>query len=250
MITIIMPAYNCEKFIKQAVQSVISQTYEDWKLIIIDDCSTDGTRRLATELAAGDARIELLCNEKNQGVSRTRNRGIKEAKTEWIAFLDSDDAWDKEKLAKQVALTEGNPQAEFTFTGSAFMRESGELMDAVFQVPERVTRRKLLKQNVISCSSVMIKRELLLRHPMPEGKEIHEDFAVWLTVLSEIEYAYGINEPLLTYRVYQGSKSGNKRKAARMNWNTYRKVGLNPVVAAYYMFWYAVNGIKKHRKLK
>lgn len=250
MITVIMPAYNCEKFLKQAVHSVIYQTYTDWKLIIIDDCSTDGTRLLAEELAERDKRIELLCNDQNQGVGRTRNRGIKEAETEWIAFLDSDDAWDKEKLAKQVALTKENPAAEFVYTGSAFMRESGELMNVVFQVPERVTRRQLLKQNVISCSSVMIKRELLLRHPMPEGKNIHEDFAVWLTVLGEIECAYGINEPLLTYRVYQGSKSGKKRKAARMNWNTYRKVGLNPLVAAYYMCWYAVRGIKKHRKLK
>ena len=250
MITIIMPAYNCEKFLKQAVHSVISQTYTNWKLIIIDDCSTDGTRLLAEELAERDKRIELLCNDQNQGVSRTRNRGIKEAETEWIAFLDSDDAWDKEKLAKQVALMKENPAAELVYTGSAFMRESGELMNAVFQVPERVTRRQLLKQNVISCSSVMIKRDLLLRHPMPEGECIHEDFAVWLTVLGEIEFAYGINEPLLTYRVYQGSKSGNKRRAARMNWNTYRKVGLNPVVAAYYMCWYAVRGIKKHRKLK
>ena len=250
MITVIMPAYNCEKFLEQAVHSVISQTYTDWKLIIIDDCSKDGTCRLAKELAERDARIELLCNDQNQGVSRTRNRGIKEAKTEWIAFLDSDDVWDKKKLAKQVALTEKSPNIEFVFTGSAFMRESGELMDVFFQVPERVTRRQLLKQNVISCSSVMIKRDWLLRYPMPEGKNIHEDFAVWLTVLDEIECAYGINEPLLTYRVYQGSKSGNKRKAARMNWNTYRKVGLNPVVAAYYMCWYAVRGIKKHRKLK
>lgn len=250
MITIIMPAYNCERFIEQAVHSVISQTYEDWKLIIIDDCSTDGTRQLAMRLANDDPRIELQCNDRNKGVSGTRNRGINEAKTEWIAFLDSDDAWEKEKLAKQIALIEDNPSAKITFTGSAFMRESGELMNVVFQVPERVTRRKLLKQNVISCSSVMIKRELLLRNPMPEGKEIHEDFAVWLKVLEETEYAYGINEPLLTYRVYQGSKSGNKRKAARMNWNTYRKVGLNPIAAAYYMCWYAINGIKKYRKLK
>ena len=109
---------------------------------------------------------------------------------------------------------------------------------------------RLLKQNLISCSSVMIKRELILKYPMSDQKDIHEDFAAWINILKETKYAYGVQEPLLIYRISGTSKSGNKLHAALMNWRTYRLVGLNPLVAAYYMIWYTVNGLLKYAKIR
>lgn len=250
MVTIIMPAYNCERFLREAVESVKAQTYKDWELFIIDDCSTDGARSLAEKLARTDERITVLHNEVNSGVSSTRNRGVQESDSEWIAFLDSDDMWEPNKLEKQFELFSSVPEAKLLFTGSGFMYEDGERMDYVLHVPEKINRRELLKQNLVSCSSVLVRRELLLKYPMPEKGMMHEDFTVWLKILSEEKHAYGIDEPLLIYRRYDGSKSGNKLKAAKMNWNAYRHVGLNPLEGAYYMCWYMIKGILKYSHLK
>jgi glycosyltransferase involved in cell wall biosynthesis len=250
MVTIIMPAYNCEKYLRSAVASVKAQTYPDWTLFIIDDCSTDNTDSLAEELATTDDRIKAFHNERNSGVAKTRNWGVKRATSEWIAFLDSDDMWEPDKLEKQIKLSEEVTAAKLLFTGSGFINESGEKIDYVLHVPERINRKELLKQNLISCSSVLVRRNLMLKYPMPEEGMMHEDFVSWLGILKEEKYAYGIDEPLLIYRRSEGSKSGNKAKAAKMNWNTYRYVGLNPVKAAYYMCWYAARGISKYRNLK
>ena len=249
-VTVVMPAYNCGKYLTTAVESVMQQTCGSWKLLIIDDCSTDNTRQLARQLAGRDERIAVLHNDVNRGVSRTRNRGVLEADSEWIAFLDSDDMWDARKLEKQFGLAARTPEAKLLYTGSGFMKETGERMPFVLHVPERITGKQLLKQNLISCSSALAKRELLLKYPMPEKRMMHEDFTVWLRILRDEPYAYGIDEPLLIYRRSEGSKSGNKIKAAKMNWNAYREVGINPIRAAYYMGWYMVRGLKKYANLK
>lgn len=250
MVAIIMPAYNCEKYMRSAVESVKAQTYTDWTLFIIDDCSTDRTRILAEELAETDERIVVKHNKKNTGVAKTRNRGVREADSEWIAFLDSDDLWRPDKLEKQIKLSEKISTANLIFTGSGFIKENGEKINYILHVPEKINRKELLKQNLISCSSVLINRDLMLKHPMPEKEMIHEDFASWLRILDEEEYAYGIDEPLLIYRRSESSKSGNKAKAAKMNWNTYRNVEISPVKAAYYMCWYVIKGLMKYRHLK
>jgi glycosyltransferase involved in cell wall biosynthesis len=250
MVTIIMPAYNCEMYLRSAAESVKAQTDQDWKLFIIDDCSKDNTGSVAEELATTDERIKVFHNEKNSGVAKTRNWGVKKAESEWIAFLDSDDMWEPDKLEKQINLSEEIPTAKLLFTGSGFINEHGKKIDYVLHVPDRIGRNELLKQNLVSCSSVLVKRDLMLKYPMPEKGMMHEDFASWLGILKEEKFAYGIDEPLLIYRRSENSKSGNKAKAAKMNWNTYRYVGLNPVEAAYYMCWYTMRGIMKYRHLK
>lgn len=249
-VTVVMPAYNCASTLQDAVESVRAQTFKDWRLLIVDDCSRDETRELAQRLAEDDGRIGVLHNEKNLGVGGTRNRGITEADSEWIAFLDSDDMWQADKLEAQMKLAASVPEAKLLFTGSGFMREDRSRMDYVLHVPERIDRKTLLKQNLISCSSVLVKRALLLKYPMPEKAALHEDFAVWLRILGEEAYAWGVDRPLLIYRVSAQSKSGNKRKAAKMNWNTYREVGLGPIRAVYCMLWYTVKGLIKYRHLR
>lgn len=247
-ISIIMAAYNAEKTIEQAIYSVLCQTYPDFELLVVNDCSTDKTAALVAAIAEKDDRVRLISNEKNGGVSYTRKHGLEEARGEWIAILDSDDAWASEKLEKQIELQK-KTNAELLFTGSAFMDADGRPINWYLHAPAEVTYRQLLKQNVLSNSSALVRKELYAKY-YAVGDGMHEDFAIWLSILKEGRKAYGVDEPLLIYRIAKSSKSGNKIKAARMNWNTYRYVGLNPVEAFYYEGWYMAKNIVKYANLK
>lgn len=248
LVSIIMAAYNAEKTIGQAIESVLNQTYPDFELLVVNDCSKDGTARLVESIAAKDSRVRLISNEKNSGVSFTRKHGLEEAKGVWIAILDSDDAWAPEKLEKQIALQE-KMDAELLFTGSAFMDVDGKPIDWYLAAPTEVSYRQLLKQNVLSNSSVLVRKDLYAKY-YAVGDGMHEDFAIWLSILKEGRKAYGVDEPLLIYRIAKSSKSGNKFKAAMMNWNTYRYVGLNVIETVYYEAWYMVKGLLKYKNLK
>ena len=245
LISVIMPSYNAEKTLTCAVNSVLAQTYQNIELIIINDCSEDSTLLLAKQYSQHDSRVRVLENAHNNGVSKTRLKGVEAAKGEWIAFLDSDDAWAAVKLEKQVEL-QRRIGAKLIYTGSAFMDTEGVLFNWKLHVPPHIEYRKLLKQNLISNSSVLIFKECYQKHSMM-GDGMHEDFTCWLNFLKTGETAYGIDEPLLIYRLSKTSKSGNKLRAAKMNWNTYRTVGLNVFSAFYYQAFYIVNGLRKHK---
>lgn len=248
LVSIIMAAYNAEKTIEQAINSVLSQTYTNFELLVVNDCSKDGTAELVKGIAATDGRVRLISNAKNSGVSYTRKHGLEEANGSWIAILDSDDAWTPEKLEKQIEL-QNRTNADLLFTGSAFMDADGHPIDWYLHAPAEVTYRQLLKQNVLSNSSALVRKELYARH-YAVGDGMHEDFATWLGILKTGRLAYGVDEPLLIYRIAKNSKSGNKIKAAKMNWNTYRYVGLNFVQSLYYECCYTVNGLRKYKNLK
>lgn len=248
LVSIIMPTHNSEKYIAEAIRSVVNQTYTTWELIVIDDASQDRTVDIVKEFTSYDSRIVLYFNEHNIGVSKTRNKGISIAKGEWIAFLDSDDCWSAEKLQKQLCMGAVYKMAEFIFTGSRFMDESGRLFKWIMTVPDNVTYERLLKQNIISCSSVLISKQCLGEHRM-SGDSIHEDFALWLAILKEGIIAYGINEPLLVYRVSSKSKSGNKIKSAIMTYKTYLKSGIGLICSFYYMAFYLFRGFMKYHNL-
>ena len=248
LVSIIMAAYNAEKTIELAIESVLNQTYSNFELLVINDCSKDGTAKLVEAFSAKDNRVRLISNEKNSGVSYTRKHGLEEANGSWIAILDSDDAWTPEKLEKQIEL-QRRTNADLLFTGSAFMDSEGHPIDWYLHAPAEVTYRQLLKQNVLSNSSALVRKELYSRY-YAIGDDMHEDFAIWLSILKDGKKAYGVDEPLLIYRIAKSSKSGNKVKAAKMNWNTYRYVGLNPLSAFYYECWYVVKGLLKYKNLK
>lgn len=248
LISIIMAAYNAEKTIEQAINSVLSQTYPDFELLVVNDCSTDKTAMLAEAIVKKDDRVRLISNEKNSGVSYTRKHGLEEASGEWVAILDSDDAWAPEKLEKQIKLQK-KTNADLLFTGSAFMDADGKPIDWYLAAPAEVTYRQLLKQNVLSNSSALVRKELYAKY-YAVGDGMHEDFAMWLNILKDGRKAYGVDEPLLIYRIAKSSRSGNKVKAAKMNWNTYRYIGLNVVEAAYYEAWYTFKNAMKYANLK
>ena len=246
LISIVMAAYNAEQTIKKAVQSVVDQSYQNWELLVINDCSTDNTVEVVNGF--NDKRIKGLNNHNNCGVSLTRHHGFAEAKGEWIAILDSDDAWMPTKLEEQVRRQKAT-QGKLLFTGSTFMDSNGQAIDWTLHVPEQITYKELLKQNLMSNSSVLVRRDLLLKNEVLNDG-LHEDFACWLKLLSSGEIAYGIDKPLLVYRISHDSKSGNKIKSAKMNWNTYHYLGLSVPAALYNMFWYTFNGLKKYKNLK
>lgn len=197
LISIIMAAYNAEKTIEQAINSVLNQTYPVFELLVVDDCSQDGTAKLVESIALRDSRVRLISNKENRGVSYTRKHGLEEAKGSWIAILDSDDAWVPEKLEKQVDLQK-RMNADLLFTGSAFMDSDGQPIDGYHHAPAEVTYRQLLKQNVLSNSSALVRKELYAKH-YAVGDGMHEDFAIWLSILKEGKNAYGVDEPLLIY---------------------------------------------------
>lgn len=248
LISVIMPAYNAEKTLGQAVKSVLDQTYPFFELIVINDCSLDRTASLAKQYALMDSRVRVLENGVNSGASRTRHKGVEAARGRWLAFLDSDDAWARDKLEKQIAVQKER-QAKLVYTGSAFMNADGVPLNWILHVPVQIGYRKLLRQNLISNSSVLILKDCYLRFEAL-GDGMHEDFACWLRLLRSGETAYGIDEPLLIYRLSPSSKSGNKLRAAMMNWNSYRAVGMSALVASYYMVWYAINGLLKYAHLR
>ena len=149
MVSIVMPAYNAEKYIEQAIRSVINQTYKDWELIVIDDGSIDNTASILFELAALDSRIHALKNEKNCGASYTRNRAISLARGEWIAFLDSDDLWKPEKLDRQIKLCDKYPDMVISYTASSFIDDNGNPYSYVMPAIEKLTYETLLRKNLM-----------------------------------------------------------------------------------------------------
>lgn len=249
LVSIVMPAYNCEKYISESVDSVLKQTYENYELIIIEDGSKDRTIDVINEILKKDNRIKLLKNEENKGVSYSRNNGISHSKGEWIAFLDSDDMWFEDKLEKQMNYVTENNSVEFVFTGSSFVNENSQPYSWIMEIPKKVTYKELLKQNIISCSSVLIKKDYFTKYKM-EHDYMHEDYLLWLKILKNGTNAYGINEPLLIYRVSSSSKSGNKIKSMLMTFNTYKHIGLNPIAALYYLTWYIAKSLKKYNNIK
>ncbi len=245
-ISVVIPCYNAEKTLGRTVDSVLAQSYQNIEIILVDDVSKDSTLKVAREYEARDSRIRVIAKPENGGVARARNDGVKAASYDWIAFVDSDDYWTADKLEKQIAAVEADPAAGLVFTGSAFISDEGKMFDYTLSVPERITYNELLSQNLISCSSVLVKKELMTNNPMPTDKDIHEDFATWLAVLKECGYAVGINEPLLIYQISSKSKSGNKLYAVKMQWRTYRCAGVGFFKAAKHFVIYAYRSIKKY----
>lgn len=248
MVSIVMPAYNAARTIRASIESVQAQTVADWELIVIDDGSKDDTANILAELAVEDDRIHFLQNEKNSGASYTRNRAIALAEGEWIAFLDSDDLWKPQKLEKQLALAAKYPDMVICYTASSFINDGGEPYGYIMEAVERMTYKMLLRKNLLSCSSVMIRASAMKEIKMPNDR-MHEDYYVWLTVVRSCGVAYGINEPLLVYRLCANSKSSNRIKSAKMLFNAYRAVGYSPITSGAFMLRYTFHSVSKRRKI-
>ncbi len=243
VVSVVMPAYNCEKYIGEAIQSVLAQSVP-LELIIIEDSSGDGTGDVIRSFLR-DERIIYICNEKNVGVAASRNKGMELARGKYIAFLDSDDYWTPDKLERQVAFMEDGAKV-LSSTGRELIDEMGDSTGKIIGIPEVIEYKDLLKGNVLNTSGVMVLASVAKKYKMTQD-HLHEDYIMWLSILKEHGTAHGINEPMLKYRVMQGTKSGNKLKSAKMTFGVYRYIGLNLFQACYYFCHYAMNGIRKYR---
>ena len=249
MISIVIPVYNASCTLAETLDSILSQTYHDYEVILIDDCSTDTSGNIINDYAGIHENFRVVFNEKNYGVGYCRNIGIKMATGEYVAFLDSDDMWKSDKLEKQVGLIEKHPDGLIYYTGSSFIDSDGKRLDTIFKVRKIIDYKELLKQNIISCSSVVVRKVIIEKHLFSLERNCHEDFACWLSILKDGGEAYGIDEPLLIYRLQEKSKSSNKIHSAIMNWKTYKISGLNLMERIRYMSFYAIRSMCKYFRI-
>ncbi|NNN45451.1 MULTISPECIES: glycosyltransferase family 2 protein [unclassified Vibrio] len=248
MVSIITPSYNCANYIFETISSVLSQTYSEWEMIIVDDCSTDNSVSVIKSHIEKDSRIKLIQLNENSGAAIARNTAIEAAQGRYIAFLDSDDLWEPEKLATQISFMQKNDIA-FSFSAYHKVDEQGVNIGKV-DVPEKVTYQKLLKCCVIGCLTAIYDTQKLGKVYMPLIRK-RQDFGLWLRILKKCDSAYGLNIPLAKYRIRKDSISSNKLKAAQYNWKLYREVEkLSLFKSVYYFSHYAINGVLRSRSKK
>lgn len=243
-ISIIIPAYNADKYIAKTLDSALSQTYKNYEIIVVDDNSTDKTYQILNEYSKKHDCLKIFKNEQNQRVAKTRNIAIEKAQGQLIAFLDADDIWMPNKLEKQIEFMNHN-NSKFCFSSIEFVDDRGEKINKTFHVPFKVNRKQLFKQNVITTSSVLVDAELIKKYPM-HNDELHEDYICWLEILKDMDFAYGQDEVLVQYRLTDNSKSRNKFKSMRMTYKTYRFVGENWFKAHCHLVSYIFRSIKKY----
>ncbi len=245
-VSIIVPVYNAEKYILETVACVKAQTYADWELLLVEDGSSDTTRQALFRMQeeSPDERVRVILQE-NSGAAKARNRGISQALGRYIAFLDADDIWEKDKLEKQLAFME-EKQAAFSFTGYEFADESGKGTGKVVRVPDTICYKQALKNTTIFTSTVMFDTEKIAKEKLEMPCIKSEDTALWFQVLREGILAYGLDENLVRYRRPPVSLSSNKLEALRRIWNLYRKAeGLNVPYSMYNFCFWAVNAVKR-----
>lgn len=221
LVSIVTPAYNCSDFIRDTIQSVLNQTFTDWEMIVVDDCSSDNTYRLVKKEADKDDRIKIIKNTKNVGPAKSRNKAIKEAKGTYIAFLDGDDFWLPNKLEYQLRFMK-NQGALFSFSSYLLIDEKGKSLKKMSTAPAIISYRDLIKFNWIGTSTVIYNSQELDKQYMPHIRN-RQDWACWLQ-LSKLTDAYFIGEPLVKYRVRKDSISSNKVKMIYYHWKIYREI--------------------------
>lgn len=239
MFSVIMPAFNAGNMISASIKSVVEQTISDWEMIVIDDCSTDNT--IKEVLAFSDNRIKLLQNANNKGVALSRNEGLKIAKGKYIAFLDSDDLWEENKLEKQLKILESG----FNIVcGSYYTFSQQQQPLSVRKSKTIISYSDMLKSNFIGnltgcynadvCGIVM------------QQQVGHEDYLMWLELISKFGPAFSIEDVIAGYRVSSSSLSAKKTKAMKWQWIIYRKhLKLSLIKSIYYFFQYITHALLK-----
>lgn len=244
LVSVIIPVYNCAKYICQAVDSARKQNVP-LEILVLDDGSNDGLDKVMERYQACPE-VHYLKNESNMGVAQTRNRGVNLARGEYVAFLDADDYWMEGKLEKQLAVMK-SMNVVMCSTARELMAMDGRLSGHIIPVKTVITYRDLLRQNYINCSSVLMKTEVAKEFPMHHD-DSHEDYLMWLEVLGKYKVACGVNEPLLKYRISETGKSGSKWQSAKMTYKVYQYMGFGPIKSALCFCSYVFHGVKKYWK--
>lgn len=241
LVSIIVPVYGAADYIAETVDMVKKQTYPNWELILIDDCSPDNSAEVIADIIAQDEgtdRIRLIRKTQNKGAAEARNTGLSHAKGRYIAFLDADDIWLSDKLKKELAYMQRN-RAAFVFTAYEFGDEQAKGTGRIVTVPEQLTYKKALSRTVIFTSTVLFDTKKISKTLLQMPAVASEDTATWWKILRSGYTAYGLNEVLVIYRRPKKSLSSNKLAAIKRVWYLYReeeKLSL-PVSAFCFVLW-------------
>lgn len=223
MVSIITPCYNAEKYLAQTIESVLVQTFRDWEMLVVDDCSSDGSAEIIRSYARKDPRIIYLKTDKRSGSpTGPRNLGIQNARGRYIAFLDSDDLWLPDKLERQLEIFAENESAAVVFSYYEKMSEDGKRSGRVVTSPESVTYAKLLYGNVIGCLTGIYDTGKVGKVYMENYG--HEDYIMWLAILKKGYLGVNTQDVQALYRVREQSVSSNKLQALKWQWSIYRNI--------------------------
>ena len=245
--SIITPCYNAEKTIVTTIESVINQSFQDWEMLIIDDCSNDSSPEIIKKYADKDYRIKYFRTHKKSGSpSLPRNIGIENAKGKYIAFLDSDDVWLPDKLEKQIEFIEKNDYS-FIYSDYEKINHLGERNNRIVKMPESASFWDVLETCTIPCLTALLTKDIIGNTRFKSIPK--EDFAFWLEILKKNVDAYNTGKVHALYREQQTSRSSDKFAMIRNQWYVLRKVeGVKPVVATYFMIKYLLYGFLKYIK--
>lgn len=235
LVSIITPLYNSEAFITETITSVLNQTYTNWELLLIDDCSTDNTRAIAKKFISENSNIKLLKNKTNQGAAISRNKGIMAAKGHYIAFLDADDLWKPEKLEKQIAFMQAQ-NCEVCFSSYEQIDEAGKPLNKLVKALPVLTYKKFLKSNYIGNLTGIYNAKVLGKIIAPNLRK-RQDWLLWLNAIKTSgKPAKSVQESLAFYRVRENSISSNKVALLKHNYWVYKKgLGFSTTKSLYCM---------------
>ena len=237
LVSIIMPTYNCAKFIGETIKSVIAQTYSNFELIIVDDCSKDNTKDVVNSF--DDERIKYYKLEKNSGAAVARTTAMNMAKGKYMAFLDSDDLWMENKLEHQLKFMKDN-NYNITCTAYEQVNEDGESLNKVIKTKKKADYNRILLDCPVGNSTVMYNVEALGKFEVPNIRKRNDD-ALWLQILKKEKYIYGMDEVLAKYRIRSNSISSNKLSLIKYHWQLYRDIEhLSVIRSVFHICWWGV----------
>ena len=220
-VSIIIPVYNAKKVFKETLDSIEAQSYDNWEVVIVDDCSTDGSLEYITELVGHNKKYKVYSMEQNSGPGAATAYGFEKSSGDLVAFLDSDDVWSNDKLEKQVRFMLDNDY-EFTCTDYEQVDGDSKPIGRVIKCKPRANYINILRTNPVGSSTVIITAELLNKVDIPLIRK-DNDYALWLELLKVTSYIYGMNEILMFYRVWPQSISYNRFKSVKYHWEVYKK---------------------------
>lgn len=239
LVSIITPTYNCAKFIARTLDSVQTQTYQNWEMIIVDDCSQDNTKEIVETYIKDDPRIQYHLLDENSGAAVARTTAMRLAKGAYMAFLDSDDIWAPDKLERQINWMNDNGYA-FSCTAYEQIDEDDKLLNRTVKTIKKTDYNRLLLDCPVGNSTVVYDVEKMGKFEVPNIRKRNDD-ALWLQMLKKEKYIWGMPDVLMKYRIRQNSISSNKFKVIKYHWILYREIEhLSVVRSAFHIFWWCV----------
>lgn len=246
LVSIITPTYNCGKFIGETIESVLKQSYENWEMVIVDDCSKDNTKEVVEKYIKKDKRIKYHLLEVNSGAAVARTKAMELAQGKYMAFLDSDDLWSVDKLERQINFMKKN-NYNITCTQYEQIDEQGNFINKIIPVKVKTDYNGILLTCPVGNSTVMYNVEKLGKFEVPNIRKRNDD-ALWLQMLKKEKYIYGMKDTLMQYRIRSNSISSNKISLIKYHWKLYRDIeNLSIIRSTFHIcFW----GVLKVFKIK